>query len=1102
MRAVHSGWKRDRKGGAFLLALVCMAVAAILSGCVGLVTPPVQTPTPAAAPTFSPAGGTYNSAQTVTISDATPGASIYYTTDGTIPTTSSTAYTAPLTVSASQTINAIATATGYTTSALGSATYTIQTTAAATPTFSPVGGTYSSAQTVTISDTTPGTTIYYTTDGTTPTTSSTPYTGPITVGASQTVNAIATAIGFTTSAVGSATYTIQTTVPAATPTFSPAGGTYSTTQTVTISDATPGASIYYTTNGTIPTTSSTLYTAPLTVSASQTINAIATATGYTASAVGSATYTIQTTVPAATPTFSPAGGTYSTTQTVTISDATPGASIYYTTNGTIPTTSSTPYTAPITVSASQTINAIATATGLTTSAVGSAAYLIPQSLTITGSILANATKGVAYTSTNSAVAGTLPYTWTVSAGQLPPGLTITGTTGNISGTPTASGVYKFTLKVADSSSPQQSAAASYTITVSTNIFDQYGGLTAMPSPNAPTGLFRAEKFGNKWMFVDPDNNGFFMIGIYVFAQDQSIDNLGSSYYLRTAAKYGDNGPIWATAQLKRIQSWGFNASGTYASSYVLPTTVQNGWPTPDHTNPVKAPFLYIVRPAYYGMLNQYNWSPQPIKNMLFGASQYYTGFRPNQGVADYYDNNLQTFFTNEMTDPVFTAIKSSANKQYLIGMNVDDGDQMYGFGNGPDFPNGRNNAHLGWLVLTMSPVQSANDRKKFVYADTTVYSKRALHDQLVAKYGTIAALNAAWSSSYTTFESSGTVITGEGITNGDGSTTTFTKTLANPAVSAFSLQIFVAGLPVGGDTGKGIVWGPNLSGTISYSTGALSLTFSSGHAPASGAAITVNYVQNGWGIGTGLMDEDGRPADQPWVGRDFTFMADVNANLKSDLDSYLYQIAAHYFSMCRTVIQNWMPGVMYLGPDSLGTWAAPSNRNVLKAASQYIDVMLMGGNGTALSQTMLDFIYTYYGDKPFVMGEFRTANADSALFSYPDSRTGSYPTQQLRGQNYLNTVTTYPAAAYANGSRPYIGILWWRYLDNWSEKLNWGLVSLSDNAYDGHESVPGPAGVGVRSIRCSPPLELYLCGGEEKNYGDIITSVTQANQQIMQGVQK
>jgi hypothetical protein len=134
-----------------------------------------------------------------------------------------------------------------------------------------------------------GTTIYYTINGTTPTTSSSVYSGPITVSSSETLEAIAVETGYTTSAAGSAAYTINPALTA--PTFSPLGGTYTTSQAVTISAA-AGTTIYYTTNGTTPTTSSSVYSGPITVSGSETLEAIAVETGYTTSAAGSATYTI------------------------------------------------------------------------------------------------------------------------------------------------------------------------------------------------------------------------------------------------------------------------------------------------------------------------------------------------------------------------------------------------------------------------------------------------------------------------------------------------------------------------------------------------------------------------------------------------------------------------------------------------------------------------------------------------------------------------------------------------------------------------------------------------------------------------------------------
>jgi len=171
-------------------------------------TETINEPT-ALAPTFSPAGGTYTSYQSVQLSSSTPGAILYYTTNGTTPTTSSAQYTGAIPVTQTETIEAIAVATGYANSAVASAIYTINLPVAATPTISVGGGTYTGTQTVKLADTTAGATIYYKILRGKTATVTLKYTGPISVSATETIQAIAVAIGCSNSAVASASYIIN-----------------------------------------------------------------------------------------------------------------------------------------------------------------------------------------------------------------------------------------------------------------------------------------------------------------------------------------------------------------------------------------------------------------------------------------------------------------------------------------------------------------------------------------------------------------------------------------------------------------------------------------------------------------------------------------------------------------------------------------------------------------------------------------------------------------------------------------------------------------------------------------------------------------------------
>jgi Bacterial Ig-like domain (group 3)/Chitobiase/beta-hexosaminidase C-terminal domain/FG-GAP-like repeat len=350
----------------------CDGYACPVNGVNGNTTGAPQPTQPAAAiPQLSPSGGTFAGLQSVTITDTTPGAVIFYTNNANPVWTR---YYGPIVVSNTDTLQAIAVASGYTESLIATGTYTAASTVAQ-PLISPPTGTYTSAQSVTITDTTPGAVIYYTTDGSNPSRSSAVFSGtPFTVSTSQTVKALAVAPGNATSPEGVVTFNIIQPY-AATPTFTLPPGFYHTAQMVGLSDVTPGARIYYTTDHSLPTTASMLYTGgSIPITTTTQLKAIAVAPGYSTSTVAVGDFYVS----AAQPIISPPSGRYSGAQTVTITSATPGATIFYTTDGSNPNWHSPVFNpaSPIIVSSSQIVKALAWAPNYATSPEGVATYTI------------------------------------------------------------------------------------------------------------------------------------------------------------------------------------------------------------------------------------------------------------------------------------------------------------------------------------------------------------------------------------------------------------------------------------------------------------------------------------------------------------------------------------------------------------------------------------------------------------------------------------------------------------------------------------------------------------------------------------------------------
>lgn len=434
----------------------------------------------------TPTAGTYTSVQTLTITEAIPGSTIYYDLLGAVNTQGYVQYTGPVSLpyGGLETVLAYVTETGYSQPNNVLVQYTLNYPAAPAPVLSLPSGSYSASQSLTITDSQTGANIYYTTDGSTPTVSSTQYTGPITVSSTETVKAIAAATGYTPSVVASGTYAITISSPGFTLSASPASisvpqggsgtstilttdvGGFTGTVTLAAIDLPSGVSASFAPGSSPGTQILTLIASTSAATTSSPALITITGTSGSVSATTNVNLSITTgtqnypTLPA--PVFSLPSGSYSDPQSLTITDSVTGATIYYTTDGTTPTISSTVYTGPITVSSAETIEAIATASGYSTSAVVTAAYTM--NISVPGFALSASPASVSVPQGGNGIStisatdvGGFTGPVTLTATGLPSGVSASFVPGSAAGT-------QILTLAASTSAPITSSAVTITIT--------------------------------------------------------------------------------------------------------------------------------------------------------------------------------------------------------------------------------------------------------------------------------------------------------------------------------------------------------------------------------------------------------------------------------------------------------------------------------------------------------------------------------------------------------------------------------------------------------------------------------------------------------------
>ena len=642
--------------------------------------------------------------------------------------------------------------------------------------------------------------------------------------------------------------------------------------------------------------------------------------------------------------------------------------------------------------------------------------------------------------------------------------------------------------------------------------DIYGGVIAGHVDAEATGLMHSKKVGGRWIFYTALGNPFWYIAFdnARLGNDLGVDinGNGNGYYV--AQKYAiGQGPSdgftarmgttarWAYYVRQQAAAWGFTAPGVYSYGPVVTNWTTWADPAMGSMPSNKMPFVIT-----------HNNSDSA---MTAGAKNIYASVWTTVGSSPYFADPYDPKFAASVS-AVAQSLSSHPTDPWVMYVFTGQVDQLRGIN--------ASHPHLGFVVAATNPVVSSDSHPyrgggTVTYTDTKNYAKYALHDYLQSVYATPAALNAAWGTHYTTFDSAGGWGTGTGFLdeNGRGLCSTWYKAgpsypCSNRAMQTdldnFATQLVRRYSKTLHDSYRAVtsysLMSVDLSNPWSYSV--------KGFVKSGGASLFDLY----------MVAPQSKPTDT-WqdavysaVKQPQILKAQERANNQSPqaLVGTVTNIAdAGTGTDCGVANQGvyvsssdsnfWWWGGAVNGSSFIMPWA-----NLMELKFSTIPYYKAGT--TRYSYYVRKFVDAHtmlvcpgnYGGTGNKADFLRMVSLGTTFKRIDDVEWDTTPdTQDARGDKYAAVANdAWTRTSSTTGDQYFTGLEWWAWWDNnwvhsnYNEVENWGLVTPYGNAYDGLQDV----------ANTTTDQYGFPAGGEAASYGNFVGKLATANQNIYTGL--